>query len=302
MHRLMIGQPTINFEAEGVVGAEGGEAIIQDGGDGNDAPAAFDWGDIDDDLRAVVDGKQPIDALKGALAERDAHKAGATKRREQIIGDLEADDDFAKSYSEKRGLIAAPKDEDGFISLAKSRIGEDAKYEHPEIDGADGDMLGAFSEAARAHGVGPKQYKGLMTDAAAAMKDASAKAAEGMVTDLRTELGDDYDESAVKVDDYLRAIGDEKAGDLIAVLGRFPPAQQKNAFKVLADMGRGIGTSERNGDGSGSGGGAGGGDAGVAWAEAKQMLAENGNSYDRLSADQKETYNAAHAAYKASKG
>lgn len=297
MHRLL-GLKQINFDAAGE-GAPGGAAGEGGSGEGEGGEgAAFDWGEVSEELQPFTEGKSPTEALTALLGERDAHKQGATRRREQIIEELEGDDDFSKGYAEKRGLMAVPKGEAELIEFAKSRFGVDTKYEHPEIEGADGELLDAFSAAARSNGVGPKQYKAMIGGAVEAMQEKAAAAAEAMDTTLREEWGDNFDENNVLIEDYLRAIGDEKAGDTMAVLARFPPAQQRKAADVMVALGKAIGSAERNGDGSGFGGGKGGsGDPEADWTAAKAAANEAGG-YAKAPDDVKAEYNRAYEARK----
>jgi len=295
MHRLL-GLRMIAFEAPDVgAGGGGGDAPVGGGG-------AFDWGEVSDDFKGLTEGKTPMEALQAVVEERDAHKAGATRRHEQIVSDLEGDDEFAKAFAEKRGLVSSPKDDAAFIELGKSRITDDTKYSHPEIEGSDASMLDAFAASARAQGIVPSQYKAMMSGASEAIQAAAQQSAEAMDASLKEKWGDDYDENNVQIDNFLRAVGDESSDGIVKVLARFPPDQQEMAADVLAMLGKKVGASEHGGDkGAGSrGGSAGGADASEAWIAAKAVMSEAGG-FDKMSGAQKETYKAAYEAYKKSK-
>ena len=282
---------------KGPVWEAAGEGIGGGEGEGEGAPAAFDWGEVDDDLRGFIADKDPLTVAREGLA----HQRGATQRHEKIVEGLKADENFIKDFSEKNGFIKAPADDDQFIEFAKSRIGEDAEYKHPKIEGANEGMLDMWAAAAREAGLPPGQYSAFVSKAAETLQAAAADGAAKVHEDLKAQWGDDFAEKNVHIDNFMRAVGDEGGKTMTQILSMFPPELQVGAANVLSHLGSQIGSAEKSGDMPNFGGKSDGG-AAMSWDDARKMLSDVDNDISKLSGDERAQYDAAFASYKASKG
>lgn len=284
---------TLLRDAAGEGGAGGGAGEGDKGGDGGAGDGgvpAFTWGEMDEDVTAFVGERTPQEIAKEALA----HKQGATRRREQLVEDLQGDDDFINGLMEKRGLVAAAKDDKEFMAQAKARVTDETKYTMPEIEGADESLLGVYEGAARENGVLPGQLSGLLKSAHTAMVAAAEKHSETMMAEMIAADGEaTVNEKSVNVEAFMAALGGDEAKTAQQAISALPPSLQKGAFDLFAKLGADIGRSEHRGDGAENGSKGGGGDPQQDWNDARAMAREAGG-YDKLTDDQKAKHDAAY--------